>query len=239
MQKLVIEKSFWDLFPDALVGILVLDHVKENKQLSSQESAEITKLLADANSTAKQYLISDTISENPVVKVWRDTYQKFPTKKGARCSIENLLKRVLHGKPVGTISPSIDITNAISLKYALPIGAEDANKFVGDLKLGTATGNESFLPHGATEEDPPLAGEIAYYDDAGVVCRCFNWRDGQRTEVTDATTKEFIAMECVEPSRKDELKSALDELTTLMQKYLDAEIVSSKILDINNPEVEI
>ena len=76
-------------------------------------------------------------------------------------------------------------SNIISLKYALPIGAEDLEKFEGDLHLGVANGNEPFLPIGKAENEPPLNREIVYKDDAGIVCRCLNWRDGIRTSITD------------------------------------------------------
>ena len=56
---------------------------------------------------AQDDMYFDVISENEVVKVWRDTYSKFPSKKGARCSLENLLKRIIHDNPVGTILPSV------------------------------------------------------------------------------------------------------------------------------------
>lgn len=239
MKKFIIDDAFWNIFPDVSVGVLVLKNVHESKKLESNEEQEIKTLLEAANKEAKKYLTSDVISENHVVKVWRDAYQKFPTKKGARCSIENLLKRVLHDNPVGTILPSVDITNAISLKYALPIGAEDASKFEGNLHLGIMNGNEHFLPIGSDEEEPPLNGEVAYRDDLGVVCRCLNWRDGQRTQISDDTTWEFIAMECIEPSRVNELKEAINNLAILMTKYLDAEVITKEILNINNKEVNI
>ncbi len=60
---------------------------------------------------------SDTISENAPVKAWREAYRLFKTKKGARCSVENLLKRVLKGKPVGHITPAVDIYNTVSLTF--------------------------------------------------------------------------------------------------------------------------
>ena len=123
MSKFIIQKDVWNVIPNLAVGVLVLKNVQENKKLSTTQEEEIKSLLDNANSNAKKYLTSDVISENDVVKVWRETYQRFPTKKGARCSVENLLKRVLHNNPVGSILPSVDITNAISLEYALPIGA--------------------------------------------------------------------------------------------------------------------
>lgn len=239
MKKFVVDKEFWDLFPDAAIGILSLNGVKENIEIGAKEAKEIEDLLKNANKDAEKYLTSDVISENEVVKTWRDAYQKFPTKKGARCSIENLLKRVLHGKPVGTIFPSVDITNAISLKYALPIGAEDRDKLDGDIHLGAMQGGEKFLPIGSDKEEPPYEGELAYYDNYGVVCRCLNWRDGKRTQIDDNTTSEFIAMECVDPNRIDELKKAIDELESLMAKYLSAQTVNKQIITKDNSSMNI
>ena len=237
MKKFKINDEVFDILGDISVGVLVLKNVNENKKLSDKESKEIKELLEYSNNYSKKYLTSDVISENDVVKVWREIYQKFPTKKGVRCSLENLLKRVLHDNPVGSILPSVDITNSISLKYALPIGAEDLDKIDGDLFLGVMNGDEHFLPIGSEEEDKPLKGEIAYCDNCGVVCRCLNWRDGVRTEITDDTTLEFIAMECVEKDKLDDLNNALLELANLMSKYLDCEVVLKTIVDKNNKEV--
>ena len=167
MKKFIVKDEFWDLFPEATLGVLVLNNVEEDKELSEDELNEIKKLLNSSNEIAKKYVPNDVISENDVVKVWREAYSKFPTKKGARCSLENLLKRVLHDNPVGTITPSVDITNSISLKYAFPIGAEDIDKIDGDIRLDIMEGNEKFIPLGSEEEDPPLNGELAYADDYG------------------------------------------------------------------------
>ena len=238
MKKLVVDKDFWDLFPDANLGVLVLKNVNEKKELNENDSIIIKNLLDESNNNAKKYLTSDIISENEVVKVWREAYSKFPTKKGARCSLENLLKRVLHDNPVGSICPSVDITNAISLKYAFPIGAEDINKLDGDLHLAKMNGNESFIPIGSESNEPPLEGEFAYADNYGVVCRCLNWRDGIRTQITDDTTEEFVVMECID-GRTDLLNKALDELGELFSKYLDAEIYAKNIVTINNSEIII
>lgn len=239
MKQFYIEEEVFNTIPNLNVGVLVLKNVQENKVLKEEEAKEIEELLKNANLKAKRFLTSDTISENEVVKVWRDTYSLFPTKKGARCSLENLLKRVLHDNPVGTILPSVDITNAISLEYAFPIGAEDLDKVEGDIRLGVMNGDEKFLPIGKDTEEPPLKGEIAYRDDFGAICRCLNWRDGVRTEITDDTTYEFIAMECVEPNRIDELQEALDKLEKYMEQYLDAELVVKTILTKEDTSITI
>lgn len=239
MKKFVIDDDFFTLFPDALIGVVSFDGVKEDKKLNDTEDKEVGFFLDEANKSAKRFLVSDTISENPVVAVWRNAYQKFPTKKGARCSLENLLKRVLHEKPVGRIAPSVDITNAISLKHAFPIGCEDKDKIEGDIRLGIMKGDEEFFPIGSDKNEPPLPGELSYYDEKGAICRCWNWRDGKRTEVTDDTKNEIVVMECVEPSRINELKEALNELKENMEKYLEAKTVTMKILSKDERSTEI
>lgn len=239
MQKFIAEDSFWELFPDAALGIVVVRGMKGADDVPPEDGAEIAKILRDANESANAHLTSETISENEPVKVWRAAYQKFKTKKGARCSVENLLKRVLKGNPVGSITPSVDIYNAISLKYALPVGGEDIDAFVGDLRLGLTEGGDAFLPLGEDEDDPTLPGELCYRDEAGAVCRCFNWRDGQRTALKDDSGNAFLIVESVDPARRADLEAALDEFAGLMERYLGAEVVVRTVVDRAHPETVI
>lgn len=239
MQKFIAEESFWELFPDAAVGIIVIRDMKDAEEVLPEDATAITKLLREANERANTYLTSNTISENEVVRVWRDAYQRFKTKKGARCSIENLLKRVLKGNPVGSITPSVDIYNAISLKYALPVGGEDIDAFAGDLRLGITQGGDAFRALGEDKDDPTLAGELCYRDDEGAVCRCFNWRDGQRTALKDDSKNAFLVIECVDPARVGELKEALDEFAGLMERYLGAHVAVRAVVDRTHPDVII
>lgn len=239
MQKFIAEDSFWELFPDASLGIVVVRGMKGADDVQPEDAAEIEKILHDANERANVYLTSNTISENEPVKVWRAAYQKFKTKKGARCSIENLLKRVLKGNPVGSITPSVDLYNAISLKYALPVGGEDIDAFVGDLRLGLTEGGDAFSPLGEDEDDPTLPGELCYRDEAGAVCRCFNWRDGQRTALKDDSENAFLIVESVDAARRADLEAALDEFAGLMERYLGAEVVVRTVVDRAHPETVI
>ena len=118
MKSFIAEDSFWELFPQAAVGVVVVEGMKPTAQIPQEDVDAIAALLDRANIDAERHLTSDTISENAPVKAWREAYRLFKTKKGARCSIENLLKRVLKGRPVGHITPAVDIYNTVSLNYA-------------------------------------------------------------------------------------------------------------------------
>ena len=238
-KRLVVEDSFWQVFPDVEIGVLCVDGIRPTDQIGDDEAKAAAKFLDRANASAEEWLTSTTISKNEVVAVWRDAYRKFKTKKGARCSIENLLKRVLKGNPVGSITPSVDLYNAISLKYALPVGGEDIDTFVGDFRLGITEGGDAFLPIGEDANDPTLPGELCYRDDQGAVCRCFNWRDGQRTALTDDSINAILVMECLDPARRDALEAALDEFAQLMERYLGATVQKRTIVDREHPEVPL
>lgn len=239
MKKFIAEQSFWDLFPGAQFGIVVAHGMKAPGDVAEEDASAIAALLAEANRAADAHLTSNTISQNEVVAVWRDAYRKFKTKKGARASIENLLKRVLKGNPVGSITPSVDLYNAISLTYALPVGGEDVDALEGDMRLGITQGGDAFRALGEDEDDPTLEGELCYRDDAGAVCRCWNWRDGQRTAITDDTEKAFLIIESVDPARIDDVRRATDELAEMLGKHLDATVFAKGIVTKDNPEMVI
>lgn len=240
MKKFVTDTSFWELFDGASFGVVVARGMKPAADVAPEDAAAIEQLLARANAQAERHLESPTLSENAPVRVWRQAYQRFKTKRGARCSIENLLKRVLKGNPVGSISPSVDIYNAISLKYALPLGGEDIDAFQGDLVLRVTVGGDDFTPLGeGAENDPTLPGELAYLDDAGAVCRCWNWRDGVRTALTDETENAFLIVECADPARVEDCRAATDELAELVERHLGATIAVKELVTSENREVVI
>ena len=239
MKQFVAEQSFWDLFPDAQIGVVVLQNLKPADEIDSDAQAAIAKTLAEANKTADQYLVSEQISKNPMVAVWREAFQKFRTKKGARCSIENLLKRVLKGNPVGSITPLVDIYNAISLKYALPVGGEDIDTMAGDIRLRITDGGDKFLALGDEEETETLEGELAYIDDEGAICRCWNWRDGERTMLKDDTKNAFLIIESVQPERAEDLRQVVSDLAAMAQEYLGATVFAQEVITADNPTMVI
>lgn len=234
MKKFIVEDEFWSLFPNARIGAVVCRGV--NNSVGSTE--KYAEMLRQAEKEARKYFEKEEFSSNPVVAVWREAFQKFKTKKGARASIEALLKRVQNGGEIGTINPLVDIYNSISLKYGLPCGGEDVDQFAGDLRLTTANGTEPFIPLGEEENSPPYAGEIIYKDEAGAVCRCWNWRESLRTILTENTKNAFLCIELADESRADVLDAALKDLAAQVSENLGGE-VRIQVLDRTHKEIDI
>ncbi|QSQ90612.1 B3/4 domain-containing protein [Streptococcus suis] len=234
MSQFVVDSSFWSLFPDAKIGVLLLKDYKT----PAQSPDELVKLLEESNGIAQKFLTEDTFSENEVIRTYRQAYQKFKTKKGARSSIEALLKRSTSDRPVTTISPLVDIYNAASLRFGLPCGAEDIDTFVGDLHLTVTEGGDEFYLIGDEVNQPTLPGEVCYKDDKGAVCRCFNWRDGERTMITDETKNAFLVMELVNSDRVEDLENALDFISQHAEKFLGV-VPEKYLLDCDTPTIAL
>ncbi|MFR6452334.1 MAG: B3/4 domain-containing protein [Clostridium perfringens] len=234
MKKFIIEDDFWELFPNTKIGIITCNGIDN----TIKDENQYKDMISQGEKEALNHLPNEEFSSNEVIKVWRDAFNKFKTKKGARSSIEALLKRVSTGKGLGTINPLVDIYNSISLKYAMPCGGEDMDKFIGDIRLTKATGDESFITLGSDKSEPPYEGEIVYKDDEGAICRCWNWRESVRTMLTEDTKNAFLCIELVDEKREKEFENALKELSQLVEKNLGGKSEVS-ILHINNKEAII
>ncbi|MBW9155932.1 B3/4 domain-containing protein [Clostridium sp. FP2] len=234
MKKFVVEDDFWTLFPSARIGVVVcygIDNTIKDKE-------KYKEMISNSEKEALKHLKNAEFSSNEVIKVWREAFQKFKTKKGARSSIEALLKRVHNGNHLGTINPLVDIYNSISLRYALPCGGEDIDTFASNIRLTKAVGNESFVTLGTDENAPPYEGEIVYKDNEGAICRCWNWREAVRTMLTENTNNAFLCIELADEKRYVEFKNALKELAKTVQNDLGGTTQIS-ILDINNKKISI
>ena len=234
--KVTVENEFWELFPQAQISIMVakgLDNsVNESKDLYFKS------LLDKGSKRAEDFISDEPFTQNEVIQEWRQAFTKFKTKKGARSSIEALLKRVSQGREFNPINPLVDIYNSVSLSYAVPCGGEDIDKVEGGLHLAKAQGGEPFFPLGAETDAPALPEEIIYYDDEGAVCRCFNWREAQRTMLTEGTTDAVLVIEAINEDQAKRAQVAMNELKSLVEDYfgVKGEITN---LTINQPSVEM
>ena len=234
MKKFVMEQPFLDIFPESKIGILVCrgidNHIKEEDKYADY--------LKECQKLAARHIENPEFTQNPIIRTWRDAFYKFKTKKGARCSIEALLKRVSKGNDIGTIIPLVDIYNGISLKYGVPIGGENIDAFDGDIRLTVAEGGEEFVTYGSDKSEPPYPGEVVYKDNAGAICRCFNWRESVRTMLTEDTTNAFMIIETVAGERDDVMDQALEEMKAMIESELGG-TVTKHVADAAHPEVVI
>jgi DNA/RNA-binding domain of Phe-tRNA-synthetase-like protein len=158
-------------------------------------------------------------TEHPHIAAWRAAFSAFGAKPSRYpSSAEALIGRVLKGQPLPRVNALVDLYNAVSVRHVVPLGGEDADRLEGPLHLTVAAGGEPFDPRGdGLDLEAVPAGEVVWRDDRGVTCRRWNWRQGRRTQLTDATTRAFFVFDRLDGLAVDELHDAADELADLLR----------------------
>ncbi len=140
------------------------------------------------------------VTAHPHVSAWREVYRSFgASPREYRSSVELLLRWVTQQRPFASIHPLVDLSNAMSIRYQLPVGGEDSLK-VGELTtLRYAGRGEQFVAISTTENQSTFEGEVVWADSAGVTCRCWNWRQSQRTAISQGTTHAHFVVDGLAP----------------------------------------
>jgi DNA/RNA-binding domain of Phe-tRNA-synthetase-like protein len=153
--------------------------------------------------------------EHPHLRLWREAYSAFGAKPSAYpCSAEALIQRVVKGgaEAVPGINCLVDAYNATSLAQLLPIGGEDLDRLAGPCVLRLATSRDAEVD-AAIAADAPKRGEVIWADDVGWTCRRWNWRQGPRTRLTEATRNAYFIIEAMAPALTEtQLDEAAREL---------------------------
>ncbi len=154
---------------------------------------------------------------------WDAVFQAFGAKpKRTPCSAQALRKRVERDGSMPSLDPVVDLYNAISIKYAVPVGGENVAAYQGEPRLVMADGTEAFdtVKAGETVNESPEPGEPVWRDDAGVTCRRWNWRQGVRTRLDSHAQAMWFILECLPPMPEDAASAAarelIDGLTAMM-----------------------
>ncbi|GAA3255842.1 B3/4 domain-containing protein [Dactylosporangium siamense] len=151
---------------------------------------------------------------------WRAVYRAFGAKpQRTPCSAEALRKRAARGD-VPVVDRLVDAYNAVSIRFAVPIGGEDRRALTGTERLVRAAGDEPFdtVKEGVPVVETPEPGEVIWRDDLGVTCRRWNWRQGRRTAITAATTSAVFLLEG--------LDTDLAPAAAMLAELLDADTVT-------------
>jgi lysyl-tRNA synthetase class 2 len=239
MKKIIIDQGIFEKYPDFIRGIIIVSGIE-----NSPENKKIEGLLAEEikNKTGQNLI------NHKFVKAWDEVHKKFGSNPNKfPPSIKSLLKRIEKGGQVPFINSVVALFNYISIKYLIPCGGDDIEKIEGNLKLGFAkrpspseTVPEVFIPLGCQEKERPEIGEVIYFDDKtlNVMCRRWNWRNGEFTKITPETKKIVINVDGIGPVPKSLIEAARDELAKLLVEHCQAKL-KTDLLNRDKREIEL
>src|SRR2546422_1100247 len=167
-----IDPRIWELRPDFVVTV-----VRARGLSNGPSDDSSTSLLRQAEQVARKTLNGAEPVALPHIVAWRDAYRAFGAKaQRTPCSAEALLKRAVGGEGLPAINRLVDLYNAVSVEFALPVGGEDLTRTAGASRLTVATGAEPFdtFRSGEPVGEQPAAGGAGGNADAGGACRRWN-----------------------------------------------------------------
>ncbi|NUR25085.1 MAG: hypothetical protein HOV83_04430, partial [Catenulispora sp.] len=164
--------------------------------------------------SAQARLAGGTESDLPEIKAWRQTFTKMGLKPTQyRCASEALLRRLRKEGDLPRIHPLIDLCNAASVAYAIPVGVFDLDHVTDHLEVGHATGTETYLTFADTTEHPE-PGEIIFTDAAHQAhARRWSNRQSGRSAVRQETSRVLIVAEALHGTASEDVPALMKTLS--------------------------
>ena len=189
--KFIVSKDFFEKVPNACFGVVIVknfDNKKENKKIKD--------MLSNAMKDALEELKDVKVKEEAYILPYREAFKAIDLNPNKfMCSIEALLTRISKGKDLPSINPIVDLGNALSVKYKLPIGIHDIDNFKGDIEIRKGKETDTFVPFGGGEIEHPEENEYVYVSGNEVKTRKWTWRQGEKSKITEESTNLFIPID--------------------------------------------
>jgi DNA/RNA-binding domain of Phe-tRNA-synthetase-like protein len=197
--------DIWMQCPELVPGVLFARGINTRASVSAQ--------VARFTATARARLDDGNESALHEIQAWRRIFARMglqPTKY--RCASEALLRRLRKEDALPRLHPLVDLCNAISAAFAIPIAVFDLSKITGDMEVRHAAGTERYQTF-AGETEHPEVQEVIYADQGGNAhARRWTNRQSSLSAVGAATRAVMIVAEAVHESAFEDMRILLAAL---------------------------
>lgn len=198
--------AIWSDHPHLVAGALHTTGV--------DRAADVGPHVAEYTARALARLADTMEGQFPEVLAWRRTFARMGLKPTQyRCASESLLRRLRKEGRLPRIHPVVDLCNAISVAYAVPVAVLDADRITGPLlEVRHAHGDEEYTTFGGGTEHP-APGEVTYADSAGRAhARRWTNRQSGHSAVGDHTGRILVVAEAVHDGGTETVTQALEAI---------------------------
>jgi len=185
--------AIWQDFPELVPGVLFVTGITP--------AGAVDARIAGFDAIARARLATGTEGELPEIQAWRRAFSRMGLKPTQyRCASEALLRRFRKDGSLPRIHPLVDLCNAVSLAFAVPIAVFDVAKLADHLEVRYATGDETYASF-AGETEHPQPREVIFADRAGAAhARRWTNRQSAHSAVRDETSSVLIVAEALHAS---------------------------------------
>ena len=195
----------WSDFPGLVPMVLFADRISPDVDVADA----VARYWGMARTSSPQE------SELPQIQAWRRAFASLGLKPTQyRCASEALLRRFRKEGTLPSLHPLVDLCNAISIAFAVPVAALDLSTISGNLEVRHATGEEKYLAF-AGDVEQPSPDEVIFADEAGNAhARRWTNRQSGLSAVRDSTSTVLIVAEALHATAAEDMPRLLETLTT-------------------------
>lgn len=228
--KFVIENKVFETLNDMCVAVIIAKEIDNSKKID-----EISSMLKDSITNAEKDFENIKVKESEYIKCYREAFQKLNINPNKfMCSIEALLTRISKKKGMPEINAVVDLVNAVSIKYKLPMGAHDLDSMKEDFYIRYSVNGDIFLPFGETNTEEVDNNELVYVTSNDVRTRRWIWRQSEHGKIIETSSNIIFPIDAFIGINDDKAIKARDELSELLSKFFNCEIKTGLIYAKNN-----
>jgi DNA/RNA-binding domain of Phe-tRNA-synthetase-like protein len=180
-------ESVWQRFPNLVPGLFVVNNL--------HDSVDLGERLEPFFAQARKRLAQSNESEFPQVAAWRRAYSQMGFKPTQyRSAPEALLRRFRREDNLPHLHPLVNLCNAHSLAWGLPVAVLDLAGVDSWIEVRPAVGNEPHLAFSG-EFEYPEPDEIIFAD-ASAHAHARRWTFRQSKQSTVQPTSRDVLVIC-------------------------------------------
>lgn len=224
-------QAIWQDFPQLVPGLLVVAGITPE--------ADVEAPIQRWQQRARERLAGSAESELPEVAAWRRAYAQMGMKPTQyRSAAEALLRRFRREDSLPRLHPLVDLCNAASLAYALPVAVFDLDRVDAFLEVRRAEGDEQYLDFSGTI-DLASPGEVIFADAARQVhARRWTFRQSLRSTIRPETRRALIVAEGLHERAAEDVPALIDALSEAIGSVWAAPLQRA-ILSADAPRLDI
>ena len=199
--------EIWRDFPELAAGVVFAEGITPDVTAGDR----VAKFTAIASSR----LAREPESELQEIRAWRRTFARMGLKPTQyRCASEALLRRFRKEGTLPELHPLVDLCNAVSLAFAIPVAVFDVSKISGRLEVRYAGGDEEYLTFGG-ETEHPSPHEVIFADEARQVhARRWTNRQSGLSAVQASTATALIVTEAMHDTASSDVADLIATITS-------------------------
>lgn len=220
--------------PNMYVGVVIAQDVNNAK-----DYPEISQMLDQNMEQAKNKFKDVNVKKDPLIIPYREAFRKLGINPNRYpCSVEAMFKRLSKGKNIPHINPLVDLNNALSMKYTVPMGTHTLDGLIKNVQnkimMRLAEKGDTFEALGSDKIESPDESEVVYAIGHEVRTRRWTWRQSKFGMITPQTKTVFFPIDGFSDFNKDQVDQAAKELEEKLQNIFHCQ-TKRGFVDKDNP----